>query len=263
MPMNDDRCLRDDPALPLALRRDLDRYAQSTAVVYDEEQGLARLAASLAIASTAAATPSLATGLKTLATKALASPWFHALLVCVAVGATGAAIVGTEHARERAMSPVPVSTAPGARPKSGEHAMPVGPPAEVAPEPPEPARVDPATTSPARPTVTPKVSARPMASARPAAPAPAAGPSLHEEMSALLHLREVASSDPAVAAGLAAEDDARFGHGSFYAEEREAIAIDALAQSGRTEEARARARAFLDLHPKSSFAAIVRGVLAP
>jgi len=49
VPMNDDRCLRDDPALPPALRRDLDRYAQSTAVVYDEEQGLTRLAASLAI----------------------------------------------------------------------------------------------------------------------------------------------------------------------------------------------------------------------
>ena len=262
MPMNDERCLRDDPAFPPALRRDLDRYAQSTAVVYDEEQGLARLAASLAIASTAAATPSLATGLKTLATKALASPWFHAFLVCVAVGAIGAAIVHTEHAPERLMAPVPVA-AHAARPKSAEPAVPVGPPADVAPEPPEPARVDPATTSPARPTATPKVSARPVASARPAAPAPAAGPSLHEEMSALLHLREVASGDPSGAVGLAAEDDARFGHGSFYAEEREAIAIDALAQSGRTEEARVHARAFLDLHPKSSFAAIVRGVLAP
>jgi hypothetical protein len=65
------------------------------------------------------------------------------------------------------------------------------------------------------------------------------------------------------AVGLAAEEDVRYGKGSFYAEEREAIAIDALARNGRTDEARARATAFLSLHAKRPFATRVRSVLTP
>jgi hypothetical protein len=259
VPMNDDRSFRDDPAVPLSIRRDLERYAQGTAVLYDKDRGLERLAASLAIASTAAA-PSLATGLKTLATKVFASG-FHVVAVCVAIGAAGAAIVHAEHARLEAAAPVPVAPVPLA---TATPQKPAAPSAGVASNPPERETVATATTSSAlAPTVTPKAPVQVAKSLRHKTSAPTAGSSLREEMSALLHLREVASSDPSAAVGLAAEEDARYGKGSFYAEEREAIAIDALARSGRTDEARARATAFLSLHAKSPFATRVRSVLAP
>ena len=85
-----------------------------------------------------------------------------------------------------------------------------------------------------------------------------AGPSaLAQETARLAELRAAAASDPARALALAVETDRAFPRGVF-SEEREAIAVGALARLGRTSEARARAEAFLATHPKSPFAEGVR-----
>jgi hypothetical protein len=97
----------------------------------------------------------------------------------------------------------------------------------------------------------------------PAPPPEVPSSRLHDEMVALVHLREVAAHDPVAAVALAAEDDARYGTDDVFGEEREAIAIVALGGCDRANEARTRGRAFLSLHPKSPFAARVRGVLTP
>ena len=57
------------------------------------------------------------------------------------------------------------------------------------------------------------------------------------------------------------EGHRRFPRGSFY-QERESIAILALAQVGRSTEARARAQRFLDAHPGSAYAERLRGLVA-
>ena len=80
---------------------------------------------------------------------------------------------------------------------------------------------------------------------------------LREEMAALIRLRALAANDPAAAVTLAAEYDARYGKDDVFGEEREAIAVIALAESGHGDAARARGEAFLALHPRSPFAARV------
>ena len=80
---------------------------------------------------------------------------------------------------------------------------------------------------------------------------------LREEMAALVRLRALAATDPAAAVTLATEYDARYGKDDVFGEEREAIAVIALAESGHGDAARARGEAFLALHPRSPFAARV------
>lgn len=263
MSMKSDLSLRDDPSMPPALRRDLDRYTQGTMVAYDEERGFARLTASLALTSAAVCAPSAATGVKAMMAKALALPGIHVAVVSLAVAATGATAVTVA---SRASRPTPMATVhvvPAQMPRMAPHvALPSH--VDVASVVPDDA-VDPETLPLAPPATTVSAKAPP----RVAAPMRAEtlerprDVSLREAMAALIHLREVAATDPAAAVALAAQYETRYGKDDLYAEEREAIAIDALARSGRSESARARARAFLDLHPKSPFAALVRGALAP
>lgn len=85
-----------------------------------------------------------------------------------------------------------------------------------------------------------------------ALPHPAPASSIGAEMAHLAELRALAGSDPARALALADEGHARFPKGTF-GQEREAIAISALARLGRTEQAQQRARAFLARHPESPF----------
>lgn len=77
--------------------------------------------------------------------------------------------------------------------------------------------------------------------------------SIGAEMAHLAELRSIAGSDPGRAVALADEGHARFPKGTF-GQEREAIAISALAQLGRTQEAQQRGRDFLSRHPESPFA---------
>ena len=86
-------------------------------------------------------------------------------------------------------------------------------------------------------------------------------------MAEVAHLARVraASGDPARALALAEEGHRLFPTGIF-SQEREAIAIGAVAALGRRAEARARGEAFLARHPNSVFAERVRrdaGLRAP
>lgn len=67
------------------------------------------------------------------------------------------------------------------------------------------------------------------------------------------------ATDPGSALALADAGHAMFPRGVFW-QEREAIAIASLAQMGRGDDARARARAFLARHPGSLFAEGLRRV---
>ena len=82
-------------------------------------------------------------------------------------------------------------------------------------------------------------------------------PALAEEVAHLASLRSMLRSDPTAALTAAAEGHRRFAGGVFY-QEREAIAIDALAALGRTTSARERARAFIAQFPTSTLADRVR-----
>lgn len=75
----------------------------------------------------------------------------------------------------------------------------------------------------------------------------------------MAELRQKAHADPAAAAAMADEGQARFPHGLFW-QDREAIAVEALMQRGQRDEARRRAGAFLVRHPESPFAERMRRV---
>lgn len=91
-----------------------------------------------------------------------------------------------------------------------------------------------------------------------ASASPADGPA--EELALLVRIKQKVSSDPAVALALVDEGHRRFPRGSFH-QERESIAVLALAQLGRGAEARARAKHFLDAHPQSPYAERLRGLV--
>jgi hypothetical protein len=275
------RTLRNDRRIRSVLRRDLDRYAEHATVGYDADRGLERLTASLAVASAVGGAAIATTGLKGLAAKALTLPGLKVLALCFLVGAVGTAaaarIAQVEARPVRPAAPALASPASSPAPASARREvvvpLPVPPPARA-----EPKRFVPESAEGTRvreeriPSVSPRV-AQGTARAEPPAPPPAEPPAalpaetppapLREQMAALARLREVAASDPAAAVSLAAADDARFGKGDLYAEEREAIAVVALAQSGRLDEARAKGARFLSAYPKSPFGARVRGALAP
>ena len=236
MPMKSEPRLRDDPAAPATLREDLGVYARHATVEYDTERGRARLAAALAAAATS---PSLLS-------RVLRMPGLHA--IAIGVGAVGAmALIHAATARETRPTTAPVAPPPAVH-------VPV---ASAAPAP----RPSP---RPSRRCSTRRRRRRLRArAALPPSPRPAASHSLHDEIAAIVHLREVAAADPAAAVTLAAEDEARFGGADVYAEEREALAVTSLARSGREDEASERAQAFLRVHPQSPFATLVRGVVAP
>jgi hypothetical protein len=265
--MKNDLSLRRAAMAP-AVRRDLARYAKHAPVDYDVDRGLERLTASLAVAAAAGSgSASAATGLKALAAKAIALPALQTLpalkvlAVCLVVGTAGT-VAAVHASREEPPPVVAAAVTPARSPVPKEPPLHVAPPAPAEPATPPPAAPAPVVEhsehrGPAR--VAPSLRAE----RRPERKDDARDLLLREEMSALVHLRELASRDPAAAVALAAEDDARYGRDDLYGEEREAIALVALAHSGRPDEARVRGRAFLALHPKSPFATLVRGVLAP
>jgi hypothetical protein len=78
-----------------------------------------------------------------------------------------------------------------------------------------------------------------------------------EEADNLAEMKAALDNSPRTALVLAEAGNARFGQ-SALVEEREAGAIAALAALGRGAEARARARLFLENHPKSSLSERVR-----
>ncbi len=140
--------------------------------------------------------------------------------------------------------------------------------AEPPPPPPAPPAVfsvsEPVETS-SVPSTTPSVEVERTPPAPSAAPpasikAPASKPTLAEEVKQLAEVRALAASNPAAAAARADEGHQRFRGGMLY-QEREAVAISALARAGRGGEAQARARRFTAQFPKSPFREQVEAVL--
>ncbi len=79
----------------------------------------------------------------------------------------------------------------------------------------------------------------------------------HAELVHAARLRALSAVDPSAALREAAEGDRLFDRG-VLGEEREAIAIGALAKLGRTQEVRARAARYLAAHPTGPLAEEVR-----
>jgi hypothetical protein len=73
-----------------------------------------------------------------------------------------------------------------------------------------------------------------------------------DELALLFRVRRIVIADPARALALTNEHAARFPHGLF-AEEREALHIEALARSGRTSEAAERYASFSRRHHRSAY----------
>ena len=80
-----------------------------------------------------------------------------------------------------------------------------------------------------------------------------AGATIRPEMEQFQKAQRALASDPGRALALAQEGHARFPRGVFW-QEREALAIRALMKLGRSGEAKARARAFVERHPESPLA---------
>ncbi len=100
----------------------------------------------------------------------------------------------------------------------------------------------------------PPASARPpSATASHASAQPATSSSLAEETASLAAIRRASASDPGAALSLVDQANTRFA-GGIFREERESVAVAALAKLGRTSEAKARAQAFLSAYPTSAFA---------
>ena len=127
--------------------------------------------------------------------------------------------------------------------------------ASVAPAPPEPVAI---------PTISPSdlPSARepqsPSARTIPSAPA---APTETEEIALIARAQEALASDPAASLALCREHGQRFANGHF-AQEREAVAIEALVDLHRTREANERFDAFALRYPTSSHRAHLEDLLS-
>jgi hypothetical protein len=93
-------------------------------------------------------------------------------------------------------------------------------------------------------------------------PAPPSEDPAHAELAHAARLRALEAVDPSAALREAAEGDRLFARG-VLGEEREAIAIGALAKLGRTQEVRERAARYLAAHPTGPLAEEVRQLAGP
>jgi hypothetical protein len=164
----------------------------------------------------------------------------------VAGGGAGAVI------QSRATTPKPI--VPSAT-------VPVAPPAVV---PPEVAPRPPATSPPPVATPSSEPSAAPAATITPP-PRPSAGndTDLAAERALVDRARMALARGQPGTALESLDAHARAYPRGRLAEEREAMAVQALAQADRTDEARRRAARFRAAYPKSVFSAVVDGAVGP
>lgn len=243
--------LLDDPSLPDALREDLAEAAGQPLPPVDMAAGLASLKASIGASASAGASAGAAAEAAALAH----GSWWGGALIGLGAGLVGAAAIW------------------------------LAPPLAHSPEPPPSSRVEvsaatttptasPAPTLRSTPAPTSAAAAAQVSSAAPRAPLAVSAPSASasappeitdgpsQELALLVRIKQSAASDPALAVALVDEGHRRFPRGSFY-QERESIAVLALAQLGRTNEARARAKHFLDAHSESPYAERLRSIADP
>jgi hypothetical protein len=163
---------------------------------------------------------------------------------------------------------VGVALRPGALPAGSAHAVDPRPsaPAQVAPPAASLDRDTPAASTDAVPAAPPASSSSSIAAAavHPARPRPVADPGSTLRVEAELLVRARASVRAGDCAGALGQLDglrARF-PSSALAQEREVLAIQALACAGRSDQASGRAAAFLRDHPDSPHAAEVERFVA-
>jgi hypothetical protein len=92
-------------------------------------------------------------------------------------------------------------------------------------------------------------------------PAPVPESTLSAELSLLEDARAALARDPARALAVLESHRRRYGEGALAAE-RDLMELDALRRAGRTEEARARATAWLARDPAGLHSTRVRAILA-
>lgn len=252
---SDPERLLDDSSMPDLLREDLAETANQPLPRMDMAAGVASLKAAISAGGGAMAGSTSASATANAASLAHGS-WWGGALIGLGVGLVGAAVIWFA-------PPLPGSPAPPLPPRI-EVAAPL-PVAEPAPIPAPIASSAPllaersASPAPRAPSAisAPAPSSTPTASA---SAEPANGPA--EELALLVQIKQRAASDPAGAVALVDEGHRRFPRGSFY-QERESIAVLALAQIGRSTEARERAQRFLAAHPQSPYAERLRALAPP
>jgi hypothetical protein len=258
--------LTDDPKAPARLRSDLGEVARTEARPFDAPRGLERLRAALAPLPTPPAP--LPPGL---------GPTFWGLtgigtaLAVGAVVAAGSFLAAGEPTPRAARTAVEVELRAEAPP-------PALPPPAIAPAASVPgerivaaALREPARSSsirraarPPEPAGDPDAELRSTSirrAARPQEPAGDPDAELRLEMAQLARIRALLPTDPAQALQMAQEGQRRFPSGMFR-EERNGLAVLALARLGRRVEARTRGNAYLLRHPRGPFSAEIRRLVA-
>jgi hypothetical protein len=247
--------LLDDPDCSPSLRADLEAESRARhALAFDAVACAARLHAAIEGGAKLSSVGQLAT---TTPTKAgLGAGWLGVKAAWIFVGGVGlAGVVGFglfRHPDPSASAPVQSVhvAAASAGPVPVEPSQPTEP---VLQEEPAPAPTNPELATVPAPREHRASTAISSRAAEPKTDDVAA------ETAALARLREVAKSDPATALALADQGQVQFRAG-FFSQEREAIAIGALDQLGRREEAKRRAVAFLSRYADSPLAGKVRRI---
>lgn len=162
-------------------------------------------------------------------------------LAAAAIVLVGAATYAASRLTRRAEPPAPAPT---------EVSLAPAPPPSPSPSPLPP-------NDEALPAAPPTASAP--RSPAPSARAPVSHPSTEEDL--LARARERLQSSPAAALSIAEEHARLYPRGQLV-QEREVIAIDALARLGRPAEAQARGQRFLAAYPRSIFRTKVEQILA-
>lgn len=247
--------LIDDERFSASLRADLRDAKSNSPVEYDENAGLERFTALVAVPAVGVAAVA-ATKAAAASATVISAP--AATVSAVAVGGAKAAIgaklvIGVVAAASLIGGSVYFAVSSGGRPApvpvvSGQPVAVVTPTAT--PKPIEKI----ADVTPPAPLERTQPSAKPVAA--PSASADAK-PSVKAEMAQYAEIR-AASGDPARALALANEGHAKFPRGVFW-QEREIIAIQALQRLGRADEAKRRSDAFVGAHPESVYAESLKG----
>lgn len=256
--------LRDDPEAPPLARADLERAAHAPASGFDAAKGLAAFETAIRhgnVAGVCSAGSGIAGAIgKGVISGVLLVGGAVAMLAPKGTSAPDAPpptkLLAASSAGDLRASPsVP---APTAEIESRPRDMPNPPAPSI------PSRASPRGAGPLGSAVASgpsRASEAAVASARdqhPSSATPAVS-DLQLEMDLVARMRAAEPGDPSQALMLAEEGRRRF-PGGFFAQEREALAIEALARLGRKAEATERARAFLASYPKSHFAERLRGL---
>lgn len=246
--MTEHRPIHDDPSAVDEEIFDAVRGLRATdPAAFDVARGLARFE------QAAAATPRATWPLARLAR-------FLPMAVLVTAAGTGLYAVETRHTHGGGEAPAPPSPV-ATMATSAQETAPVAP---TLPSPePAPREGASAISVDALPVARTSVTAPARSTTRPTASSPSPARSASErEISQLVELRRVASTDAAAAVELARAGHAEFPRGMLYPE-REAILIDALRQSGHPEEARAHAALFVERYPTHTATPRMRNLLGP